>query len=160
MKDKKIRVVVKNAGQPAEEKEIENSLEALQEIVGGYIEITSTLKLRGIDVVCNEEGKFMDLLPNIHWNEGDVIFGNVVFLAHNEEGDAISLNTKQIAQAKDYAGAHDASEYEGDPEELARDLIVVYTSPNAENIGKVIFGDDFIMSDALPPENEKGDMEM
>ena len=45
------------------EKEIENTLEALQGIVGGYIEIPFLSRIfneNEIDVIINEEGKFIE----------------------------------------------------------------------------------------------------
>ena len=51
----KIKVLYKEPGKRAEVKEIDNTLEALQEAVGGYIE-TLTLD-HDLVVVCNEEGK-------------------------------------------------------------------------------------------------------
>ena len=56
--------------------EIDNELEAFQNIVGGYIE---TLPV-GDDIlmVVNEEGKLLSLLPNFAWR-GDYIVGPAVF---------------------------------------------------------------------------------
>ena len=87
------------------EKEINNTLEALQEIVGGYIEIPFLSKEfndNGIDVVINEEGKFIEeLKPEIVIVDSetkkivDLIYGNCIFVSHNEDGDTIGLNDKQ-----------------------------------------------------------------
>ena len=54
-----MKVFAKKPGEPWQETEIENTLEALQEYVGGYIE-TVTLA-RGICIVCNEEGRIKGL---------------------------------------------------------------------------------------------------
>ena len=88
------------------EKEIDNSLESLQEIVGGYIEIPFLSKAfndNEIDVIINEEGKYIDGLKteiaivNSKTKEIlDVIFGNCIFMSHDEEGNTIALNDKQI----------------------------------------------------------------
>lgn len=87
------------------EKEIDNTLEALQEIVGGYIEIPFLSKEfndNGIDVVVNEEGKFIEgLKPEIVIVDSetkkivDLVHGNCIFVSHNEDGDTIGLNDKQ-----------------------------------------------------------------
>jgi hypothetical protein len=88
-----------------EEKEINNKLEELQKIVGGYIEIpfiSETLYNNGIDIIINEEGKFIEgCKPEIAivteaGQVADVIHGNCIFASHNEEGDTIGLTEKQI----------------------------------------------------------------
>ena len=55
----KIRVLVIEPGKNQEEREIDNTLEALQEIVGGHIECVTMAT--DLVVICNEEGRLMDL---------------------------------------------------------------------------------------------------
>lgn len=55
-----IRVIIKEPGKPAYEKEIDNDLPTLQKIVDGYIE-TVTLAPDAV-IICNEEGR-IDGLP-------------------------------------------------------------------------------------------------
>lgn len=56
--------------------EIDNELEAFQNIVGGYIE---TLPVDdAILMLVNEEGKLLSLLPNFEWR-GDFIVGPAIF---------------------------------------------------------------------------------
>ena len=57
-----MRVIRKDPGQPPELVELENTLEALQQAVGGYIE-TVTLSADAA-VVCNEEGRLRGLPYN------------------------------------------------------------------------------------------------
>lgn len=58
----KIKVLVIEPGKNPEEREIDNTLEAMQEIVGGYIEcVTLTTDLV---VICNEEGRLLGLPYN------------------------------------------------------------------------------------------------
>lgn len=58
----KIKVYVKMPGQDPEPWLIDNTLEALQEIVGGYIEtVTAT---RDLVIICNEEGRLLGLPYN------------------------------------------------------------------------------------------------
>lgn len=88
-----------------ETKEIENELEDLQKIVGGYIEVpflTETFTKNGIDVIINEEGKFIEgLRPEIaivdrNTNQVlDVVMGNCIFASHDEEGETIPLTEEQ-----------------------------------------------------------------
>lgn len=88
-----------------EEKEIENTLEALQEIVGGWIEIpfiSEKLYEEGIDIIINEEGKLIGLEPQIAIVQKgknkilDLVMGNCIFASHDEEGNTIGLNDRQI----------------------------------------------------------------
>lgn len=89
------------------EQEIENTLEALQKVVGGYIEIpylSETLAENGIDVIINDEGKFIEglraeiAIVKDGTNEVlDVVMGNCIFASHNDEGDTVSLSEEQIA---------------------------------------------------------------
>ena len=82
------------------EQEIDNTLEALQKIVGGYIEIpylSETLAENGIDVIINDEGKFIEglraeiAIVKDGTNEVlDVVMGNCIFASHNDEGDTVS----------------------------------------------------------------------
>lgn len=55
-------VIRKDPGQPPELVVMENTLEALQQAVGGYIE-TMTFSL-DVAIICNEEGLLMGLAPN------------------------------------------------------------------------------------------------
>lgn len=92
-----------------ETKEIANELEDLQEIVGGYIEVpflSETLTKHGIDVIINEEGKFIDgLRPEIvivdqHTNQVlDVVVGNCIFASHDKEGETVALTEEQYKVA-------------------------------------------------------------
>ena len=59
-----MKVLYKPVGKPFELREIPNSLEACQELVGGYIE-TVTLA-ENLILVCNEEGLIHDL-PSNSW---------------------------------------------------------------------------------------------
>ena len=88
------------------EREIKSGLEHLQEIVGGYIEIpflSETLNDNGIDIVINEEGKLIDgMKPEIaviNRERGmvlDIVYGNCIFVSHDEEGETIGLNEEQM----------------------------------------------------------------
>jgi hypothetical protein len=90
-----------------EVREIKNTLEELQKIVGGYIEIPFLSRVfndNGIDVIINEEGKFIeDCKPQIAIVDGetkqvlDVVHGNCIFASHNEEGKTIGLDENQLA---------------------------------------------------------------
>lgn len=100
-----MRVLVLSSSE-LKEKDINNTLEALQEIVGGYIEIpflSKTFFEHKIDIIINEEGKFVEgLKPEIAViKEGtnqilDLVYGNCIFASHDEHGETVSLSDKQI----------------------------------------------------------------
>ena len=78
----KITVIVKNPGEPAEEREIPNTLEALQGIVGGYIE---TVRFASdCTIVCNEEGKLREMEPNI-FLMGEMFVGPVILVGTRQD---------------------------------------------------------------------------
>lgn len=93
------------------EKEIKNTLEDLQKIVGGYIEmpfLSRELNENGIDIVINEEGKLIEgLEPEIAIIDKetnailDIVYGNCAFVSHDAEGNTIELNEKQKQIVKD-----------------------------------------------------------
>ena len=71
----KISVLVKEPGEAAYHTHIENSLEALQETVGGFIE-TVTLS-DNLVLICNEEGRIWGLPLNFKMC-GQDFFGTVI----------------------------------------------------------------------------------
>lgn len=100
-----MKVLVLSGGK-LEAKEIQNTLEALQEIVGGYIEIPFLSRVfneNEIDIIINEEGKYIDgLSPEIAVIDEDtnrvldIVYGNCIFASHDHEGNTIELNAEQI----------------------------------------------------------------
>ena len=74
---KTINVIVKNPGRPPEVRQIPNTLEELQGIVGGYIEV---LRLASdAAIICNEEGKLLELDYNFSIRHEDLV-GPVIFV--------------------------------------------------------------------------------
>lgn len=74
--------IIKNPGQPAFIRQIDNELSALQDLVGGYIQ---TVYLpHGVIMIVNEEGKLMGLKPNFRL-EHDLIVGTAVFVSADGE---------------------------------------------------------------------------
>lgn len=59
----KIRIIYRQPLHTAREMTVDNTLEAVQELVGGYIE-TVPLNMPGVILVCNEEGKLRGMKPN------------------------------------------------------------------------------------------------
>ena len=54
---------------------ISTKLENLQKTVGGYIE---TITIGKIVIICNEEGKLLNLEPNIPLGNADYLCGNII----------------------------------------------------------------------------------
>jgi len=92
-----MKVVVVKPGQSPEVVEIANTLQALQGAVGGYIETVSLPN--GLILICNEEGKLLNLPANRKLGY-DYIAGDFLVTAGNDEGDFVSLSDAQIAAAK------------------------------------------------------------
>lgn len=93
--DNKLRVVMVEPGKPAYETEIENTLKAEQEAVGGYIEVLplDNKKL----LICNEEGKLNGMRGNRRIGN-DVIAGP--FFIVGEDGDEFrSLTDEEVKES-------------------------------------------------------------
>lgn len=93
-----IQVVVVEPMKKPYKKTIPNTLEKMQELVGGYIEILTIGQTETggtIAITLNEEGKLIDLPMNrvIHGRGGSDIFVGTFFItAFNMQGDNISLS--------------------------------------------------------------------
>ncbi|MCR5006534.1 MAG: DUF3846 domain-containing protein [Clostridiales bacterium] len=73
MKDT-IKVIIKHPNQVVGEyKAIDNTLEALQKVVGGYIELISVQSDPEVLLICNEEGKLQGLSHNFIITEKDTL---------------------------------------------------------------------------------------
>ena len=72
-----MKVIIKEPGQRPRETEIENSLSALQQAVGGYIE-TVTLA-EDCCIICNEEGRLQWLPYNLTFC-GVSFVGTILFV--------------------------------------------------------------------------------
>ena len=89
MKEPKITVFIARPETDfLEQTEIDNTLETMQKIVGGYIE-TVTLS-NGIVLICNEEGRLKGLKPSARIL-GEVYFGNVILAGYDEGGEFCSI---------------------------------------------------------------------
>ena len=82
-----IRIVVVEPGKLPVVSFITDSLQDMQQIVGGYIELFETTE-SGIDLFCNEEGKLIGLEYNRFFPE-----------LHDEEGASVSLTEEQVKEA-------------------------------------------------------------
>lgn len=104
-----MKIVRVEPGKPAVAAEIDGSLKSMQAVVRGLIEI---LPMYDGDVilVCNEEGKLLNLPPNRpvylpgEDKPYDVIYGTFFLCRVNEDGDMLSLSDEEVARyLKKYA---------------------------------------------------------
>lgn len=93
----KIKVLLVEPYKLPREIEIDNTLEAKQEIVDGLIEC---VYFEDVIIICNEEGK----INGMHWNRdigSDIIFGPFLIVGDDyENGSFKSLTEKQILENK------------------------------------------------------------
>jgi hypothetical protein len=96
-----IQVVVVEPMKKPYRKTIPNTLESMQEIVAGYIEILPFGKTEtggNLAITLNEEGKLVNLPFNRKVNGkgfSDILVGTFFITAFNMQGDNISLNDIQ-----------------------------------------------------------------
>ena len=93
--ENQIRVLKVEPGKPPKETMLENKLESMQQLVGGYIEMVDlddcTL------LVCNEEGKLIGLEGNRRLG-CDIIAGTFFIAGDDGHGNLCSLNDRQLNQ--------------------------------------------------------------
>ena len=89
-----MKIVYKKVNEDAKVMEIENTLEAKQDLVGGLIEVVPYLNDDTL-IVCNEEGKLMNLKPNVLFDL-DYIAGDFFVIGDDyENADFKSLTDAQ-----------------------------------------------------------------
>lgn len=80
--------------------EFKEGYKELQKLVEGNIEMPYFFD--DVDIVINEEGKLNGSLPNKLIYVGDelvdIVYGNIVLVGSNDEGETISLTSKQITK--------------------------------------------------------------
>ena len=99
----KIKVVVQHPGEISRIVSVPDTLEALQKLVGGYIEVVSIG--RGLLLVLNEEGKLRGMKENVRCVQYGTIFGPVFITADKDE-DFRSLTTEEIQSARAWLLRH------------------------------------------------------
>lgn len=92
----KIKILIVEPNKEPYEKQIEDTLEEMQNIVGGLIECVALEE--NVDLVCNEEGKIYELEMN-RIITNDIICGTF-FVVGQKGGDTISLTEEQIKKYK------------------------------------------------------------
>lgn len=98
-----IRVLVKGVDRDPEIQTIPNTLKALQNLVGGYIEVVELDY--GVCLICNEDGKCTGLPRNFDLPWDDYIVGTAVFVSLDPEGNFSSLDNDQVKHVKEFLEA-------------------------------------------------------
>lgn len=88
-----MKAIIKEAGKSPRVEEIENDLETIKSLVGGYIEVVGMEE--NILLICNEEGKLNGLPPNFSMGH-DTIVGTAVFVAFDGKEDFTGLSDTQM----------------------------------------------------------------
>lgn len=97
----KIKGLLVKPNEIPEEIEIENTLEAKQKIVGGYIEQAYLPNDDSVVLICNEEGKISGMPLNRYIGH-DIIAGPFLIVGDDyENGEYISLTEQQIKKYKE-----------------------------------------------------------
>ena len=89
-----MRIVYFEPGKAPVIRDIENTLEECQKLVGGYIETVWPFYSDDVVLVCNEDARFMELKPNRHIGTAhfsETILGPFFLVGSNEE-DFCSLS--------------------------------------------------------------------
>lgn len=103
-----IKCILQRPGELSQIITIPNTLEAIKQLVGGYIE-TLTLP-DGFVIICNEEGRYLGLQPNVN-TYADVIVENII-ITKAEGEDFVSLTPEQIQTARGWLLRHTYEEEE------------------------------------------------
>lgn len=105
MKEKDIKVLMVEPGKAPAVTTIKNELHSLQEAVSIGAECVGYIEIIGIDdnvcILCNEEGKLINLEPNRRFYN-DVICGVFYVVGEDDEGNLTSLPEKFIKYYTDY----------------------------------------------------------
>lgn len=102
MKESKIRGLLIKPNCKPEVIEYDNDYREMQRLVEGHFELAAFY--RDVDLFVNDEGKFNGSAPNkMVYYQGrlvDVIYGNILIVDSNAEGDTISLTDDKIKKYK------------------------------------------------------------
>ena len=97
MRNQNLTVLKVEPGRAPEEMTIPNTLAAMQQVVGGHIEVVC---LDDACLVCNEEGKLLGLEGNRRLGT-DIIAGTFFLVGDTGDGDFCSLTQEQITAYKE-----------------------------------------------------------
>ncbi len=102
-----MKILYVEVGKPPEIREIDSSLESMQELVGGLIQVLYPFEDE-VALVCNDEGKLLNLPLNrgLYTEDGslyDIISGNFFLCgAPADAEDFVSLTEEQIKRYRKF----------------------------------------------------------
>ena len=94
----KIRIIYRQPLHAAREMTVDNTLKAVQELVGGYIE-TVPLNMPGVILVCNEEGKLRGMKPDPYPGMPDLVGPGFICGVSGEEFDDVPREFVKLVRA-------------------------------------------------------------
>lgn len=97
---KKVKIAFKEVNKDLVFKEINGDYETISNLVGGYIEYVPS-GIDGLHIVINEEGKLLNLTPNLYYGRDDILCGNVIFIRTDDEGESASITSEDEEILKD-----------------------------------------------------------
>lgn len=116
---KNLKVMVKRVGKQPTVETIENTLKAKQQLVNGLIEIVPYND--EILIVCNEEGKLLNMPPNLIFDY-DYIAGDCFFVGDDyKNGDFKSLTDKQIKEVEEIIKERNVLYFKSEQEENSKE---------------------------------------
>lgn len=127
-RDKIVKIAYKQPGKPLETRVVPTSLEEMQRLVNGWIEIVYAPFCDDLDMVVNEEGKFMESEePNFFMPEfEDLIVGSAVFIGYDPDlGEHVSITDSQLEEVEKYIAANDVGDKKVNKEDYVNYKIYV-----------------------------------
>ena len=107
MKEQHIKVLKVAPLEKPEVCYVKNELRALQEAVSIGADYVGLIEILDLDertcILCNEEGKLINLMPNRRLGD-DIICGVFYVTGQNDEGDLASLTDEQIEHYSEVFG--------------------------------------------------------
>lgn len=83
----------------------ENTLEGLREVIGCHYVTCTEIKVEGkyFDVWSNDEALLCDNpVPTLYLNEDLILFGNLIFAKHDDEGETIGLTVSDVISIRQF----------------------------------------------------------
>lgn len=117
VREEEINVLIIEPGKPPYEKRIPNTLQAKQEIVGGYIEAVPLSDTA--DLICNDDRELTGLSPNRRLGD-DVICGTFLIAGTDGSEDFCSLNEEDMERFRNAFSEIEDISLEDVPEPMFR----------------------------------------
>jgi hypothetical protein len=104
MRDINVQVLLYQIGKEPETRWVKNSLEAFQELVGGYIEGHPVTDDPDLQLICYELGRF-ERKPNRLVRGLDLVHGDFFISQVDKEGETVSLIEEDVARCRRWVSA-------------------------------------------------------